>query len=116
MAITAAFLDSAVPPAPPHNLTVLDIGTTWATLSWEQPHGELESPEIARYIVTAIPASGGSVLSASTADSATVLTLRNLLPDTLYRFSVQSVAEKLGVANPGTPSASVTGITASMGN
>ena len=104
-----------MPPGEPYNLTVLSIETVRATLSWQQPLDTGE-PGIASYTVIAMEKSSGHIVTASTANNDTEMTVTNLKPDVVYQFRVQAVAKALDVTNPGEFSEPVEAATKAEGN
>ena len=89
-------------PGRPLNLTVDDVGATWAILCWQMP-ADTGRPGIARYTVLATNIEDNSTVSASTTDGGIVreLNLTDLLPGVDYEFRVQAVASNGGVENVG---------------
>lgn len=88
-------------PGQPLNLSVVDLGATWAHLCWQAPSNEGE-PGIARYNISATPPSGVEV-TAVTVDmsDATRLNVSGLLPNVEYEFRVRAVAMALDVQSAG---------------
>ncbi len=104
----------AVAPGQPGNLTVDDIGPTWAALCWQPPEFTGQ-PGIAKYTVIATNTEDGLTVPVSTTDATTNMRVTGLLPNSQYEFRVQAVAMVLDVANLGMLSLAAMGNTSLTG-
>ena len=88
-----------VAPGKPLNLSVAELGPTWANLHWQEPLlGGV--PGVARYVVMAT-GDNVPVVTTTTELDVTRLNMTGLLPNVTYNFRVQGVAKVLGVVNAG---------------
>ena len=89
-------LTSTAPSAPPQNVTVVDVQSTFIMLTWSPPPEEAHNGEIIHYAVTAVEIQTNQ--SATTTSTNTAITLGNLHP--FYDYDITVAAFTIGIGPP----------------